>query len=133
MLFGSTVLLGWHWPAMELIIATGSIVYCCLTVALSLGYVAPAASLANAWDTRLGGALADAVSCNSVVKAFGAEVREDSRFARIVAKWRGRTRRTWVRGTINGTTQGARYWCCASRSSASRCCCGRAGRRAPAT
>ena len=107
MLFGSTVLLGWHWPAMGLIIAAGSIVYCCLTVALSLGYVAPAASLANAWDTRLGGALADAVSCNSVVKAFGAEAREDSRFARIVAKWRGRTRRTWVRGTINGTTQGA--------------------------
>ena len=107
MLFGSTVLLGWHWPAMGLIIATGSIVYCGLTVALSLGYVAPAASLANAWDTRLGGALADAVSCNSVVKAFGAEAREDSRFARIVAKWRGRTRRTWVRGTINGTTQGA--------------------------
>jgi ATP-binding cassette subfamily B protein len=106
MLFGSTVLLGWHWPAMGLIIATGSIVYCCLTVALSLGYVAPAASLANAWDTRLGGALAEAVSCNSVVKAFGAEVREESRFARVVAKWRGRTRRTWVRGTINGTTQG---------------------------
>ena len=107
MLIGSTVLLGWHWPAMGLIIAIGSIVYCGLTVALSLGYVAPAASLANAWDTRLGGALADAVSCNSVVKAFGAEAREDSRFARIVAKWRGRTRRTWVRGTINGTTQGA--------------------------
>ena len=107
MLIGSTVLLGWHWPAMGLIVAAGSIVYCGLTVALSLGYVAPAASLANAWDTKLGGALADAVSCSSVVKAFGAEAREDSRFAKVVAKWRGRTRRTWVRGTINGTTQGA--------------------------
>ena len=28
MLVGSTVLLGWHWPAMGLIIAAGSIVYC---------------------------------------------------------------------------------------------------------
>ncbi|KXF75471.1 multidrug ABC transporter ATP-binding protein [Paramesorhizobium deserti] len=106
MLVGSTLLLGWYWPMMGLIIAIGSIVYVTLTVALSLGYVAPAASLANAWDTRLGGALADAVSCNPVVKAFGAEMREDARLARVVGKWRHRTRRTWVRGTINGTMQG---------------------------
>ena len=31
------------------------------------------------WDTKLGGALADAVSCNAVVKGFGAEAREDAR------------------------------------------------------
>jgi ATP-binding cassette subfamily B protein len=63
---------------------------------------------ANAWDTRLGGALADAVSCNPVVKAFGAEAREET-----VSPWsspngaaaRGRT---WRRGTLNGTTQGLR-------------------------
>jgi len=40
------------------------------------------------------------------VKGFGAEDREDRRLAKVVAKWRGRTRRTWVRGTVNGTTQG---------------------------
>ncbi|TKT76855.1 ABC transporter ATP-binding protein [Aquamicrobium sp. LC103] len=106
MLVGSTLLLGWYWPMMGVIIAIGSILYVVLTVTLSLGYVAPAASLANAWDTRLGGALADAVSCNSVVKAFGAESREDSRLGKVIAKWRSRTRRTWVRGTINGTVQG---------------------------
>ncbi|WP_159585377.1 ABC transporter ATP-binding protein [Chelativorans xinjiangense] len=107
MLVGSALLLGWYWPTMGLIVAAGSIVYVALTVTLSLGYVAPAASLANAWDTRLGGALADAVSCNAVVKAFGAEGREDARLSRVIGKWRHRTRRTWVRGTINGTTQGA--------------------------
>jgi ATP-binding cassette subfamily B protein len=107
MLVGSTLLLSWYWPVMGLLVALGSLVYIALTVSLSLGYVAPAASLANAWDTRLGGALADAVSCNAVVKAFGAEAREDARLARVVDKWRGRTRRTWARGTINGTTQGA--------------------------
>ena len=107
MLVGSTVLFGLSWPMMGLIVAVGSLVYIGLTVALSLGYVAPAARLGNAWDTKLGGSLADAVSCNAVVKAFGAEAREDARFAKVVAKWRGRTRRTWVRGTINGTTQGA--------------------------
>lgn len=107
MLVGSTLLLGWYWPMMGAIIAIGSLVYIALTVSLSLGYVAPAASLANRWDTKLGGALADAVSCNSVVKAFGAEAREDGRLTRVTAKWHHRTARTWVRGTINGTTQGS--------------------------
>jgi ATP-binding cassette subfamily B protein len=107
MLVGSTLLLGWYWPMMGAIIAIGSLVYIALTVSLSLGYVAPAASLANRWDTRLGGALADAVSCNSVVKAFGAEAREDGRLTGVTAKWHHRTARTWVRGTINGTTQGS--------------------------
>jgi len=106
MLVGSTVLLGWYWPLMGAIIAAGSIIYVTLTVSLSLGYVAPTASLANTWDTRLGGALADAVSCNAVVKAFGAEERENERLRRVIQKWRDRTRRTWIRGTINGTTQG---------------------------
>ena len=119
---------------MGLIVAVGSLVYIGLTVALSLGYVAPAASLANAWDTKLGGALADAVSCNAVVKAFGAEAREDARFAKVVAKWRGRTRRTWVRGTHQRHDAGRDAAGAARRrSSALRCCCGRAGRRAPAT
>lgn len=105
MLVGSTVLLGWHWPMMGLIIAVGSLLFIGQTVMMSLGFVAPAASLANSWDTRLGGSLADAVSCNSVVKAFGAEEREEARLARVVGKWRHRTARTWMRGTFNGTAQ----------------------------
>jgi len=106
MLAGATVLLGLHWPVMGLVVGLGSLLYICVTAALSLGYVAPAARLANAWDTRMGGALADAVSCNPVVKAFGAETREESRLARVIGKWRARTRRTWVRGTHNGGVQG---------------------------
>ncbi|MER8431131.1 ABC transporter ATP-binding protein [Mesorhizobium caraganae] len=107
MLIGSTLLLGWFWPLMGLVVAVGSVLFIMVTALLSLGYVAPAARLANGWDTRLGGSLADAVSCNAVVKGFGAETREETRLAKVVAKWRARTRRTWVRGTINGTTQGA--------------------------
>ncbi len=105
MLIGSTILLGSVWPIMGVVVAVGSIAFILVTVVLSLAFVAPAASLANAWDTRVGGALADAVSCNAIVKGFGAEAREDSRLEQVLAKWSGRTRRTWVRGTINGTTQ----------------------------
>ncbi|WP_175162570.1 ABC transporter ATP-binding protein [Paraburkholderia fynbosensis] len=106
MLIGATVLLGWRWPMMGAVVGIGSLLYIAVTVAMSLGFVAPAARLANAWDTRMGGALADAVSCNGVVKAFGAEEREEMLLQRVIGKWRHRTRRTWVRGTINGGVQG---------------------------
>ncbi|RQR84163.1 MULTISPECIES: ABC transporter ATP-binding protein [unclassified Burkholderia] len=107
MLVGATVLLGTHWPVMGLVVGAGSLLYISVTVAVSLGIVAPAARLGNLWDTRMGGALADAVSCNAVVKAFGAETREEARLDRVIGKWRQRTRRTWVRGTFNGGLQGA--------------------------
>lgn len=106
MLVGSTVLLGWRWPMMGAVVGVGSVLYIAVTVIVSLGFVAPAARLANAWDTRMGGALADAVSCNGVVKAFGAEEREEALLDRVIVKWRHRTRRTWIRGTINGGLQG---------------------------
>ena len=91
---------------MGLVVIVGAILYVAMTAALSLAYVAPAAQLSNQWDTRLGGSLADAVSCNSVVKAFGAEDREDARLFRVLDKWSRRTDRTWTRGTYNGTAQG---------------------------
>ena len=104
-LLGSTVLLGYRWPMMGLVIMVGTLAYVTLAAVLSIGYVGPAARLSNQWDTRTGGALADAVSCNQVVKAFGAETREDSRLQWVVAKWKKRTRRTWNRATDNGTAQ----------------------------
>ncbi len=106
MLIGSTVLLGLHWPVMGVVVGIGSVLYVAVTTSLSLGFVAPAARLSNAWDTRMGGALADAVSCNAVVKSFGAEVREEIRLSRVIHKWRNRTRRTWNRATFNGGMQG---------------------------
>ncbi|WP_375450097.1 ABC transporter ATP-binding protein [uncultured Devosia sp.] len=106
MLVGASVILGLAWPVMGLVVGLGSLVYVFVTVWLSVNFVAPAATLANAWDTRMGGALADAVSCNPVVKAFGAETREEARLTHVIGKWRKRTRRTWQRGTLNGGVQG---------------------------
>jgi len=107
MLVGSVALLAWYWPLMGVLVAIGSVLFIVCTIVISLGFVAPAATLANSWDTRMGGALADAISCNAVVKAFGAEKREDARLAKVVTKWRSRTRRTWLIGTLNGFIQGA--------------------------
>jgi len=110
MLIGTTVMLSLFWPVMGLVVGVGSLIYITVTVSLSTLWVAPAASLANAWDTRMGGALADAVSCNIVVKGFGAEDREEARLGHVVDKWRRRTSRTWNRGTLNGTIQNTMLW-----------------------
>nr|WP_240376704.1 ABC transporter ATP-binding protein [Acidocella sp. MX-AZ02] len=103
---GTAAVLGWRWPVMGGLLAGGALLYIVLATSLSVGWVAPAAQLSNRWDTRVGGALADAISCNAVVKAFGAEAREDEILRGVLAKWAARTRRTWIRGTNSGTIQG---------------------------
>jgi ATP-binding cassette, subfamily B, bacterial len=104
-LTGSSLLLGVRWLSMGLIVAAGAVTYITISVSLSLGWVAPSGRLNNAQDTKLGGAIADAITCNAVVKSFGAEAREDLRLARVLNKWNRRTFRTWVRGTRSGSLQ----------------------------
>jgi ATP-binding cassette subfamily B protein len=104
-LFGSALLLGLRWPAMGMIVFGGAVGFLALSIVATLRYVAPAARLSNRWDTRIGGALADAIGCNAVVKGFAAETREDAVLAGILAKWQRRTRRTWIRGTYSSTAQ----------------------------
>src|SRR5512147_1701979 len=104
-LLGSMVLLGLHWSSLGLVIAVGAIIYVSMTVALSTLYIAPAARVSNAWDTKVGGTLADALTCNAVVKSFGAEAREDARLAHVISRWRTRVRRTWLRYNYSSTAQ----------------------------
>ncbi|MBF9235030.1 ABC transporter ATP-binding protein [Microvirga alba] len=104
-LLGSMIVLGLRWPVMGFVIFLGTVTFITMTALLATRYVAPAARLANAWDTKVGGTLADSMGCNAVVKAFGAEAREDERLLRVLMKWQSRTRRLWKRGTKSGTTQ----------------------------
>ena len=104
-LLGSMILLGLHWAALGLVIALGALLYVSMTVMFSTRYIAPAARVSNAWDTKVGGTLADALTCNAVVKSFGAEAREDARLARVVGRWRRRVKRTWLRYNYTSTAQ----------------------------
>jgi ATP-binding cassette subfamily B protein len=104
-LLGSMVLLGLHWTSLGLVIALGSLVYVSMTVVLSIRYIAPAARVSNAWDTKVGGTLADALTCNAVVKSFGAEAREDVRLTRVVSRWSARVRRSWMRYNATNAVQ----------------------------
>ncbi|RDE10483.1 ABC transporter ATP-binding protein [Pelagibacterium lacus] len=105
MLAGTTALLAAFWPVMGLVVGLGSLLFIAGTIAITLFYVSPAASLSNAWDTKVGGALSDAIGCNAVVKGFGAEHREEQRLGRVVGKWQKRTLRTWNRYNLNGISQ----------------------------
>jgi ATP-binding cassette subfamily B protein len=104
-LFGSMILLGSYWPSLGLVVAAGAAVYVPMIIWLSTDYIAPAARVSNAWDTKVGGTLADALTCNAVVKSFGAEAREDARLERVINRWRARVRRTWLRSIHTATAQ----------------------------
>src|SRR6202011_3062142 len=86
-LLGSMILLGLHWSSLGLVVAVGAAIYIPMVILFSTRYIAPAARVSNAWDTRVGGTLADAMTCNAVVKSFGAELREDARLARGISRW----------------------------------------------
>jgi ATP-binding cassette, subfamily B, bacterial len=104
-LLGSMILLGLHWAALGGVIALGALLYVTMTAMLTIRYIAPAARVSNAWDTKVGGTLADALTCNAVVKSFGAEAREDARLMRVVGRWRKRVNRTWLRYNYTNAVQ----------------------------
>jgi ATP-binding cassette, subfamily B, bacterial len=110
-LLGSMILLGLHWPSLGLVIAVGAMIYIPMIVVFTTRYIAPAARVSNAWDTKVGGTLADALTCNAVVKSFGAEAREDARLVRVIDRWRRRVRRTWLRYNYTSTAQLAVLLC----------------------
>ncbi len=105
LVFATAILLV-RFPEMGVLLGALSVGYVLLSSVLQLRYVSPSARLSNRWDSRVSGTLSDAISCNSVVKAFGAEAREDQVLSATLARWAKRTRRTWVRGTNSGNAQG---------------------------
>jgi ATP-binding cassette subfamily B protein len=84
-----------QWPEMAALFGAGTLLYGVVSVLLAVGYFAPLRRRAVVVDTELGGALADGLTCNALVKASGTETREDSRLGRLLAGWRETHRRCW--------------------------------------
>lgn len=104
-LLGSMILLGVRWTSLGVVIALGGVLYVVMAALFSTRYITPAARVSNAWDSRVSGTLADALTCNAVVKSFGAEARENVRLARVINRWRVRVRRSWVRYNCSAISQ----------------------------
>lgn len=80
-------------------------VFMAVTGTISLKIVAPANQLANAADSKLGGMVADAISGNAAIKAFGTEREESAALRRTLGEWRQRKVRAWNIGISNGVLQ----------------------------
>ncbi len=85
----------WLWVGVfALVIVT---LFIAFTVWITAVYVRPRNIVSNALDSRIGGALADAITSNPAVKSFGAEAREEARFAGVTLAWRTAVMKTWNR------------------------------------
>lgn len=101
----TTLVLAWHWLMMGVLLGVLSVAFITCSCLLTLRYVAPSARQANQWDSKMGAALADSITCNAVVKAFGAEEREEARLMQVVSEWKKQTCHTWTRGTNSASIQ----------------------------
>jgi ATP-binding cassette subfamily B protein len=75
------------------------VAYLAVNLLVTERYVRPSNLKSNALDSKIGGALADAVTSNPTVKSFGAETREAERLAEVTAAWRDAVMVTWNRFT----------------------------------
>ena len=94
---GLSLVMALEWPIVGGFMLLVSIAFAVASVALSLRYVAPANVISNKADSNIGAALADAMTCNAVVKSFGAEDREEQIFRGVAEDWRVKVTRTWNR------------------------------------
>jgi len=98
-LFGLCAMMAMRWPVVGLFALAVVTIYICSNIFLTAIYARPSNLKSVALDSRIGGALADSISSNATVKAFGAEDREDARIAGVTEMWRTATIRTWSRFT----------------------------------
>ena len=94
-----------HWPLMGAVFLCGFLIYVAISVFLSLRYVAPMNMQFIRSDSKLGGLLADTVSCNAVVKSFASERRESTFVISFVDKWRALLLRAWWRNSMTEMMQ----------------------------
>ncbi|HEY1927086.1 MAG TPA: ABC transporter ATP-binding protein [Caulobacteraceae bacterium] len=96
-LFGLSLQMILRWPVVGAFSLAMVIVYVVANLVMTNLYVRKANMRSVAMDSRIGGALADSISSNAVVKSFGAESREEARIDRVTSDWRRATLKTWYR------------------------------------
>jgi ATP-binding cassette subfamily B protein len=98
-LIGLCVMMTLRWPIVGAFAVVVVAAYVLVNVWLTQVYARPANLVSVGLDSRIGGALADSLTSNTTVKAFGAEPREEQRMAGITTMWRDSVIVTWSRFT----------------------------------
>ncbi len=109
-LFGLAVSMGFRWPLAGLFCGVLFLVFIAYNAVVTSRFIRPVNLVSNAFDTRIGANLADAIGGNPVIKAFGAEARETARFSAVTSGWRAATIRTWNAFNLAGLGQNLLMW-----------------------
>jgi ATP-binding cassette subfamily B protein len=104
---GVAILTAVHWPLMGILLIAGAALYTAISTYMASAYVSRRWRYAVEADSRLGGSLADAITCIGVVKTAGAERREDERLALLLESWRQRMVRAWSAAIDTAVVQSA--------------------------
>ncbi|MDG2520126.1 ABC transporter ATP-binding protein [Caulobacter segnis] len=96
-LIGLSVMMGLRWPIVGLFSFVVVTLYLISNLTFATWYVRPANLRSTALDSKIGAAMADAVSANPTVKSFGAEAREQARLSDITGAWAKAVVITWNR------------------------------------
>jgi ATP-binding cassette, subfamily B, bacterial len=109
-LIGVTALTFMQWPIIGAFTAATILAFVGVAYVSSRYFVAEPLKRYIKADTAIGAALADAVSSNATVKAFGAEAREQSRFESVVQTWTKEANHTWTLLTNAWVIQNLLLW-----------------------
>lgn len=93
-----TIVLGQKFPMVGVLFMATIIAYVAVSAVLAVRYLRPANLKAAAADSAIGANIADAITNNATVKAFGAEQREELRFKSTGDDWAAKALHSWTRG-----------------------------------
>lgn len=90
-----------RWPLMGLITGGCVLIYVSISIFLIVWVNAPRFRKSAAEDTKVGAAIADAITSNAAVKMFGRERDEETRFQGVANDWRRVSLNAWQVATAN--------------------------------
>jgi len=97
-LISTVIIMFLHWPLMGLVTLVSAMTYISFSLWAVMKINAPRFRQSADADTKVGAALADAITGNTAVKSFGTESREEERFASVTWNWRTLSLRSWNTG-----------------------------------
>ncbi|MEL7103213.1 MAG: ABC transporter ATP-binding protein [Pseudomonadota bacterium] len=95
---GITLIMLMRFPIVGILFLVTVIIYIAISTWLAIKYVRPANVKSAEADSAIGASIADSITNNAAVKAFGAEHREDDLFRGVVGRWSGLAEISWNRG-----------------------------------
>ncbi|MCB9989843.1 MAG: ABC transporter ATP-binding protein [Rhodospirillales bacterium] len=103
---GITIMLLVKLPLVGLFTAVMIAIYTGVSIWMSVAILAPRFRKSARADTKVGATLADIMTGNATVKAFGAEKREDALFRGVADNWRQLSTKAWVTGEVANFVRG---------------------------